>query len=357
VTTVTDASAPVPSRALAWVPSWPLITTRLLELRKRRGLMFTVGLLILGLPILVLGIRLLLHLVDAKSFGPAGTPSLFQGLSDVIGSFGFIAAAALGTAAGTTDLSDGVFRHLVITGRSRVALYLARMPAGFMILVPLLALAFASVCLVTSFAATSPPTTIATVGPVIRTTYNQTEFTKWAKHNPTVAVLTFTPISATNRVEAEAVVSKDAPAIFANYEAQVNSGLSPPTNELIKIGLWLLLEIAVGFVVGLGLGSLTGQRTTATIMMIVLQIIVTPILTGVSIPYFLNGQRLVVGVALDQLRPAGLASGTMTKGRTVFGGRSLSIPPMPTWAMIAVIVGWFVVWTAVGIWKMDTRDT
>ena len=32
---------------------------------------------------------------------------------------------------GTTDLSDGMFRHLVITGRSRLALYLVRIPAGY----------------------------------------------------------------------------------------------------------------------------------------------------------------------------------------------------------------------------------
>ena len=43
--------------------------------------------------------------------------------------------------------------------------------------------------------------------------------------------------------------------------------------------------------------------------MIVLQIIVTPILARTVIPYFIDGQRLVVGLAMDQLRPAGLAAG------------------------------------------------
>ena len=56
--------------------------------------------------------------------------------------FGFLSAAALGASAGTTDLSDGMFRHLVITGRSRLALYLARIPAGLAILLPLVAVAF-----------------------------------------------------------------------------------------------------------------------------------------------------------------------------------------------------------------------
>ena len=76
---------------------------------------------------------------------------------------------------------------------------------------------------------------------------------------------------------------------------------------MAKIGLWLELDIGVGFLVGLGVGSLIGQRTVSTVLMIVLEIIVTPILAAHVIPYFINGQRVVVGIALDQLRPAGLA--------------------------------------------------
>jgi hypothetical protein len=91
--------------------------------------------------------------------------------------------------------------------------------------------------------------------------------------------------------------------------------------------------------------------------MIVLEIIITPILAANQIPDFINGQRLVVGVALDQLRPAWLAAGVGDHGgRAIFGGRGLGIPPMATWAMIAVIVGWIVGWTALGAWKMVRRD-
>ena len=53
--------------------------------------------------------------------------------------FGFIVAATLGGTAGSADLTDGMFRHLVVTGRSRLALYLARIPAGLAIIVPLVA--------------------------------------------------------------------------------------------------------------------------------------------------------------------------------------------------------------------------
>jgi hypothetical protein len=124
--------------------------------------------------------------------------------------------------------------------------------------------------------------------------------------------------------------------------------------------------MGIVFLVGWGLGSLTGQRTLSTILLIGLEIIVTPILARAAIPYFLDGQRLDVGVAMDQLRPAALGPGGGPgagpgagggPGGLVFGGRgALGIPAMPTWAMISVIVGWIVVWSVLGAWRMMTRD-
>ena len=67
--------------------------------------------------------------------------------------FGFIVAATLGCTAGSVDLTEGMFRHLVITGRSRVALYFARIPAGLAIIVPLVAAGFTIVSTVCVFGA------------------------------------------------------------------------------------------------------------------------------------------------------------------------------------------------------------
>ncbi len=50
-------------------------------------------------------------------------------------------------------------------------------------------------------------------------------------------------------------------------------------------GLWLELEICIGFVVGVGLGSLMGQRTVPILVLIVLDIIITPILADHAVPY------------------------------------------------------------------------
>jgi hypothetical protein len=129
------SEAPEPGRPAApaigaWLPTWDLITTKNLEIRKRRGLIITVAVLIVAPTVLIYGLRLLFHVADPHSYGLAGDPALFSQLTNLMAEFGFIAAAALGAAAGTTDLSDGMFRHLVVTGRSRLALYLTRIPAG-----------------------------------------------------------------------------------------------------------------------------------------------------------------------------------------------------------------------------------
>ncbi|MHB8334040.1 MAG: hypothetical protein ACYDEH_03950 [Acidimicrobiales bacterium] len=91
------------------------------------------------------------------SYGPAGGYVIFTGLvAGVMFVFGFIVAATLGCTAGAVDLSEGMFRHLVITGRSRLALYLARIPAGLAIIVPMVATGFTIDCAVCVFVA---PTT------------------------------------------------------------------------------------------------------------------------------------------------------------------------------------------------------
>jgi len=112
------------------IPSVALVATRFMELRRRRGLIAALTVVTIGIPTVFLAARLLLHAIAPKTYGPAGGYDIYTGLSaGVLYVFGFIVAAALGCTAGSDDLSDGVFRHLVITGRSRVALYLARIPA------------------------------------------------------------------------------------------------------------------------------------------------------------------------------------------------------------------------------------
>jgi hypothetical protein len=252
-----------------------------------------------------------------------------------------------------------VFRHLVITGRSRLALYLARIPAGLAITVPLVALAFAGNCLVTSYEGTPPATSVGLYGLNVPLHLDQAGLQTWLLEHPQQAAngLPIGPAALTTPAQIRTVIDKNIADFYSTYIADENSGQNPAVNEMAKIGLWLELEVGIGFLVGLGFGSLTGQRTTTTIVMIALEIIVTPVLARVQIPYFIDGQRLDVGIAMDQLRPAALAAGNTEGPRILLGGRgALGIPPMPTWAMISVIVGWIVGWSAIGAWRMMTRD-
>jgi hypothetical protein len=96
-----------------------MIAARFMELRERRGLMITLILVTIGIPTIFLGVRLVLHAVAPKTYGPAGPYEIYTALSaGVLYTFGFIVAATLGCTAGSVDLTDGMFRHLVVTGRS-----------------------------------------------------------------------------------------------------------------------------------------------------------------------------------------------------------------------------------------------
>ena len=350
----------------AWLPTWDLVTTKNLEIRKRRGLMITMVVLIVAPTVLLYALRLLFHAVDPNSYGPAGSPDLFSQVSNLISGLGFIAAATLGATAGTTDLTDGMFRHLVITGRSRLALYLARIPAGLAVIIPLVALAFTMNCLVTSFEGSPNPASVALYGVNAPEHLDQAGLQAWLLKSP-VQYATTLPVdlgpgvTTPSAAQARTSIDGDIGSLYANYVASELSGSNPADNEMVKIGLWLELDTGIAFLVGLGLGSLTGQRTTTTIVLIALQVIGTPLLSRTQIPYFIDGQRLIIGIAMDQLRPAALASGNAgaggVPGQVLFGGRgALGIPPMPTWAMIAVIVGWIVGWSGIGAWRMKTRD-
>jgi hypothetical protein len=368
-------SAPEPGRRAtprigAWLPTWGLITTKNLEIRKRRGLMITMVVLIVGPTFLFYGFRLLFHAVDPNGYAPAGAPSFFSQSTDFIAEFGFIAAAALGAAAGTTDLSEGMFRHLVITGRSRLALYLARIPAGLAITVPLVGLAFVINCLVTSYESPPNPASVSFYGVNgAPDNLNQAGLQTWMLQNAQQIANGFLPglpagpgITPTP-AQARAAIDKNIASYYADYTVAEITSSTPAVNEMVKVGLWVELDVGIAFLVGLGFGSLTGQRTTTTIVLIALEIIVTPLLARTQLPYFIDGQRLLIGVAMDQLRPIALVpqvagGGGGGPGHILFGGgrAALGFPPMPTWAMISVIAGWIVGWSGLGAWRMMTRD-
>ncbi len=167
MTTVPAHGAPAPGQALRTapaghsrdrrgspVPTAGMIATRVMELRKRRGLMIALIVANIGFTAVFLLIRLIGHAFAPYANPPAGGEMIFEILvAGFLPTFGFIVATTVGCTAGSRDLTEGMFRHLVVTGRSRLALYLARIPAGLAIVVPLVAIGYTIVCAVCVFAA------------------------------------------------------------------------------------------------------------------------------------------------------------------------------------------------------------
>jgi hypothetical protein len=87
-------------------------------------------------------VTVFLHATDAAHHGPGGGIDNLSGSIDVIQTLGGVAALLIGATLGAGDLGAGVFRELVVTGRSRIALYTARIPAGIAVLMAFVTTAF-----------------------------------------------------------------------------------------------------------------------------------------------------------------------------------------------------------------------
>jgi hypothetical protein len=354
--------------------------------------MAALTLVTIGIPTVFLVIRLILHAAAPNSYGPAGGYSVYTGLtSGVLYTFGFIVAATLGCTAGSIDFSEGMFRHLVVTGRSRLALYLARIPAGLAIIISLVAIGFTVVCAVCVFAA---PKSLDYDGVQVPAGLSQSGLDSWASSHADEVICNFgfsigpkgpsasfasviqnlpcnngsggrvlkasgpppgSPSSGPAVQPTKAEISAAAVTIAeVDYSAYSKQFLYPSDSLMIKTGLWIELEAVIGFVVGLGLGSLIGQRTVGVVVMIVLEVILTPILSRARLPHLSNLQRAVVGLATAHLAPSGLP--VLGGGGGGPGGGNSALLPESTTVAICVIVSWLVGWSILGAWRMMTRD-
>lgn len=402
MTTISDLDVPAPGPTPttspattagdhrgSWIPTWGMITTRLMELRRRRGLMIALIAVNIGIPVVFLGVRLIAHAVDPKSYGPAGGFSIFTTLvTGFMYVFGFIVAAVVGCTAGSVDLTDGMFRHLVITGRSRVALYFARIPAGLAIVIAMVAVGYTIVCAVCVFAA---PTQLNYDGVTVPAGLSRPALDSWASAHADEVICNFNfrsgsglngpppsvpcgngqtsgpPPGAIIQTpkgtvtvpahESTAEIETYAVAIanqdYADYHTNF---LAPSIPLMVDVGLWIALEATIGFMVGLGLASLMGQRTVPVILLVVLELILTPIFSRHVISHLLNVQRGIVGVAMAHIEPGGLPTPFGGGGPGGGGGGFNPLIPESTLASSLVIVGWIATWTAIGAWRMKTRD-
>jgi hypothetical protein len=244
-TTTLTAELPLPGRP-RWSPR--LVSAELLKLRKRRGLVIST-LAVCVVPMLIV------HAVFLSQDGLAGGMESFVTAMDLLGGMSLVAAILVGATVGTGDLGAGVFRELVVTGRSRLALFAVRVPAGLGVLLPIVGGAFA----VTA--------TVSTV---------------------------FAGSQETRGV--------------AEHGDFVLGNIAPSASLLLQSAGWLALATALSYALALGVSSLIGSRGISIGVLLGWFLVVMPLLLD---PAFRLGS-LRTGLfyaALERLRPEELFAG------------------------------------------------
>jgi hypothetical protein len=121
-----------------------MIGADLLRLRKKRGFMALVLAVVMAPLVIWTGYQVIEHASNPAHYGPAGGIHHFVKMLDLLGIFmGPVAAVLIGAEAGAGDLAAGVFRDNVLTGRSRMALFLSRIPAALAVTFAVVGLAYA----------------------------------------------------------------------------------------------------------------------------------------------------------------------------------------------------------------------
>ncbi|HEX5192461.1 MAG TPA: hypothetical protein VFW09_06635 [Solirubrobacteraceae bacterium] len=124
--------------------AWEMVSVEVLRLRRNRALMAFAGVLSIVVIALFFGYSALQHASDPAHHAPAGGSHGFGHAVKALGLyFGALTAMLIGTEAGTADVASGVFRDLVATGRSRLALFAVRAPAAIAVSLAVNAVAFA----------------------------------------------------------------------------------------------------------------------------------------------------------------------------------------------------------------------
>jgi ABC-type transport system involved in multi-copper enzyme maturation permease subunit len=135
---MTTAVASVPL-AEARAPRLALSRAELLKLRRRRGLVALLAAMTVLPMVIAFTVTSILHANNPAKHPSAGGVENFAGSMEMLGLLAAIAAVIVGVTAGAGDLSAGVFRTLIATGRSRLRLFAARIPGGLALVLPFIA--------------------------------------------------------------------------------------------------------------------------------------------------------------------------------------------------------------------------
>jgi ABC-type transport system involved in multi-copper enzyme maturation permease subunit len=142
-----------------------LARAEFLKLHRRRGLLAGSIALTIGPVLAAFAVLTILHSANPAKHAPAGGAENLAAMLNILTVLAGVTAILIGTTAGAADVGSGVFRDLVATGRSRTALFAARIPGGLAMLLPLVLGAYAvaalgSVLLAGSLPAPGPGTLV-----------------------------------------------------------------------------------------------------------------------------------------------------------------------------------------------------
>jgi ABC-type transport system involved in multi-copper enzyme maturation permease subunit len=130
-----------------------------LKLRKKRGTLIWALVLALAPLLIFFIVRAAQHSSNPLKYAPAGGVGGYtDGIRILATVFGPLAGILVGAEAGAGDAAAGVFRDLVVTGRSRVALFASRVPATLALTWLIVVLGFA-VLLIGTYAFSSGTST------------------------------------------------------------------------------------------------------------------------------------------------------------------------------------------------------
>jgi hypothetical protein len=260
-----------------------LVSAEFLKLRKRHGLVL-ISVAITVVPALIM--------LAATNTDRGGTRAFADQLG-AVAPLTIVAAILIGATLGTADLASGVFRELVVTGRSRIALYAARMPAGLTLVLAVGAAGFAIVVL----------SALTSAGPTAET----------------LAM----------------------PGVPGKPPGTQLSTLAPSATLVAESGAWLALVAVTGFVLAFGVASVVGSTAGSIATLLGLWLLVIPLIQNLESLEWLR--KLVVLEGLGRVMPAGLTD----------GDKELLIS---VGAAIAVLVVWTVLPLLAGAWRTVTRD-
>jgi ABC-type transport system involved in multi-copper enzyme maturation permease subunit len=116
-----------------------LISSDVLKLRRRRGMLAISLLLTAGLMAAAFVVMAIQHGGNPVKYGPAGGLANYQEDIGIVALMALIVGTIIGATAGTQDIESGVFRDLAATGRSRAALFASRVAGAWAVILPILA--------------------------------------------------------------------------------------------------------------------------------------------------------------------------------------------------------------------------